>query len=136
MKKNICVLGLSFMLLSSCGFYGLTSCNSDSGSERNDTIILSNDETIVFNAIRNSLSMFKDPSSVTLRYVSTENLIGGRYVIIAAKNSFGAYVDNTFQIVGSTSLKSASPNSFNVDPSISVSKINTRLKEYINSLGW
>ena len=137
-KKHL--LGLLMILI--VGTVGLTACSSSSGSGGNagysqNSVTLSSDEQTVYNAVKNSLSSFKDPGSVKVVSVSTEVLIGGRYLKISAKNSLGGSVTSMYQVSG-RSLRGpiTDYNSYEVDSSISVSKINSKLSDYQSSMGW
>ncbi len=137
MKKILLVFTILFMctcflLLNSCG--NSSGSSSDQYTEVSAIDLLSSEELEVYNSIKNSLTSFKNPSSVSVRSVSEEPLIGGRYVTIAAENGFGGTSVSVYQCNGG--LRSADGYTFTPDSSISVSKINNALNEYKKSMGW
>jgi len=140
MKKIYKILGCflcCFTLFFGCIF--LTGCGESGGNGGNQqqSVTLSSDEQAVYNAVKNSLSSFKNPGSVTVVSVSDEVLIGGRYLKISAQNGFGGYSTEMYQVSG-IGLRGpiTDYNSYSVDSSISVSKINQKLNEYKASMGW
>ena len=140
MKKTIVLGVLSLGLLFSGGL--LVSCGNSNSTTNNQTtqsneITLTAVEQEVFNSIKISLSAFKNPSSVTVVKVSTENVIGGRYVWISAQNSLGGYTTSVYQAnpSGLSGPKDISSD-YSSDPEVSISRINLKLKEYKESVGW
>lgn len=134
MKAKKIVVGLLSICLLGATPLVLTSCTGGDNTVQNQ-VTLSNDESSVYNSIVGSISSFKDPGSVTLTWVSVKPLLGGRYVKISAKNSFGGYVTNCFQCSG-YSLRSVDDVVGSSDSSISVSKINQKLNQYKSSMGY
>lgn len=140
MKRVNKILGcflVCFTLFFGC--ISLTGCGKSGGNGRypEQSVTLSSDEQAVYNAVKNSLSSFKNPGSVSVVSVSDKVFIGGRYLKISAQNGFGGYTTQMFQVSGSGLIGPITDyNSYRVDSSISVSKINQKLNEYKTSMGW
>jgi len=138
MKKTFSFFTLIFLF---CAFLTITACKSNNTNEqetqKSAIYTLSSDEKIVYNSVKGSISAFKDPSSVRVVTVYEKAFIG-RYIRISAKNSFGGTVTNIYFINGH-SLESTTDvdiYSYDIDPEISVSKINAALDEYKEQKGW
>lgn len=129
-----CLLGLGLLVAAPISLSACTPDNEKGGGQT-QTITLSTDENSVYNSIVGSITSFKDPGSVILTWVSEKPLIGGRYVRINAKNSFGGYVVGSYQCSG-YSLRSCDSVVGSSDSSISVSKINQKLNQYKSSMGY
>ena len=128
---------LFLMPLTACGGSSSSGNGNNGNNVVQNEIVLSSDEQTVYNAVKNSLSAFKNPGSVTVISVSTEVLIGGRYLKISAQNGFGGTTVSMYQVSGS-SLRGPIDDysSYKADSSISVSNINQKLNEYKVSMGW
>lgn len=140
MKKSFILSMLSIGMIFSGGLLASCGESKSSGTTNNtqsNEIILNSVEQEVFDSIKVSLSAFKNPSSVTVVKVSTENVIGGRYVWISAQNSLGGYSTSVYQANrGGLSGPKDISSDYSQDPDVSVSKINLKLKEYKASVGW
>ena len=115
----------------------LTSCGDNSSSKNNSESqykTLTNAEQEVYRVVCNKLDDFVNPESVKVTKVSKTMVIGGRYLEITAKNSYGYSVSETYQIMGST-LKSAD---FDIshDEEINVSNINFNLNIFKREVGY
>lgn len=117
----------------------VSSCENDNAFSDNNalqTITLSEDETRVYNAVKNTLSAFKNPGSVIVVAVSEKPYIGYNYVKISAQNSFGGYSTSIYQVSGNGLREVEDDITFHTDYNISVSNINAKLNEYKKTMGW
>ena len=132
-KKILLIFAFSF----SCIFTAsnLTSCYDTSEETNIQEVVLTNVEKQVYNAVKNSLTKFKNPSSVTVISVGEEEYIG-RYIKISAQNGFGGYSTAIYLVLGSSINSTENVSSFTVDYTVDVSKINLKLQEYKKSQGW
>lgn len=120
-----------------CFGFGSLLIGCSSGNKDNTTeITLDTDESYVYSAVVNSLSSFKDPSSVTVVAVGHDLRLEGTFVKISAKNGFGGFTTEIYKIYALRLSGPAEYNYFKDDSSISVSKINQKLKKYKETMGW
>lgn len=133
LKKVIIIL----LCLTSLGFGTIVGgCSNNS-----ENIKLSTTETFVYNAIVYELTSFKDPVSVTVisvgsgKYLNDNEITEGTFVKISAKNSLGGNVTSLYR-VSYFGLNDDKCYLYEIDSSISVSKINEKLKKYKETKGW